>query len=825
MELAAVSAALAERRPLAILGEAGIGKTTLARSAIGASDRRAFEAGGLATLSWMPRFALARALGRTELPGDLEHAAQLVEDSIGDGALLFDDVQWADAQSRKALGLLSGRVALLAAVRRDDPAAEEAIRQLADDGFELLELPPLGDEAASTLVRQLRPELTDSAVARLVQSARGNPLVLGELATHGEASESFRLALAARLRGLSGAGRETLGLLCLAGRPLPSDQVEGGGCTELLERGFAVGQGGAVSVRHALIGEVLAQLLEPTERVRLHSWLARLVDGPGEAARHHAAAGEREQAHAKALEAAGSAETAGAAAAHLGLAAETAIGSHADVLRLQAIRALSDAGDAERVMRLLDAVTEEDPETRALVCVYRSRASWWLNDPAAAREHIESGFRLVGGSGSEAEALLMAERARYTLLVEHDYAAAADAAKEALALAGEQGFGAGMALAYLGTAQAELGLGDWRGHLEAAVAQLRETGERSGEFVASYNLVRAECASGDPLRAWELAEDAIARMQSLGLTARARQLSLLALSIDSQLGRFDHVISRGQDLIDELVDPRSRESLASTYAMALVDTGGFREAGNLMRRLEPSVTQDVWGAGLLLYARAEHELWSGRPKAAAAAAADFAQRFGGRYPYADETTAVVASWAALALGTEPPEPPPPSGLDLGAALQAELAGLCSLAAGDAASAADAFRSGAACAAGHSLRDELRCSYGEGEALRRSGRRDDAVDVLEAVEARAQEHGMTPLLSWIRRSLRAGGGRRSADRVRDGLLTGRERELLALVREGLSNAEIARRLGLARRTVETQLASAQRKLGAASRLQAALLDAE
>jgi DNA-binding NarL/FixJ family response regulator len=95
--------------------------------------------------------------------------------------------------------------------------------------------------------------------------------------------------------------------------------------------------------------------------------------------------------------------------------------------------------------------------------------------------------------------------------------------------------------------------------------------------------------------------------------------------------------------------------------------------------------------------------------------------------------------------------------------------------------------------------------------------------LEEVERRAAELGFAPLLGRIRRSLRAAGQRRSADRsVTPGGLTGREREVLALVAEGLTNPEIAARLGLAPRTVATQIASASAKLGATNRAQAASL---
>jgi DNA-binding NarL/FixJ family response regulator len=54
------------------------------------------------------------------------------------------------------------------------------------------------------------------------------------------------------------------------------------------------------------------------------------------------------------------------------------------------------------------------------------------------------------------------------------------------------------------------------------------------------------------------------------------------------------------------------------------------------------------------------------------------------------------------------------------------------------------------------------------------------------------------------------------------LTGREREVLALVGAGLSNAEIGGRLGLAEKTVKHYMTSILGKLGAVSRVEAALI---
>ena len=58
-----------------------------------------------------------------------------------------------------------------------------------------------------------------------------------------------------------------------------------------------------------------------------------------------------------------------------------------------------------------------------------------------------------------------------------------------------------------------------------------------------------------------------------------------------------------------------------------------------------------------------------------------------------------------------------------------------------------------------------------------------------------------------------------EHVSEEALTGREREVLALVAEGLTNATIARRLWVAESTVAKHLQQAYAKLGVHSRLAA------
>jgi DNA-binding NarL/FixJ family response regulator len=53
------------------------------------------------------------------------------------------------------------------------------------------------------------------------------------------------------------------------------------------------------------------------------------------------------------------------------------------------------------------------------------------------------------------------------------------------------------------------------------------------------------------------------------------------------------------------------------------------------------------------------------------------------------------------------------------------------------------------------------------------------------------------------------------------LTPRETEVLSLVRQGLANKQIARRLGISERTVKAHLTSTFQRIGVADRTQAAL----
>ncbi|HET6740904.1 MAG TPA: AAA family ATPase [Kribbella sp.] len=107
----------------------------------------------------------------------------------------------------------------------------------------------------------------------------------------------------------------------------------------------------------------------------------------------------------------------------------------------------------------------------------------------------------------------------------------------------------------------------------------------------------------------------------------------------------------------------------------------------------------------------------------------------------------------------------------------------------------------------------------GEWLRRRGRRNDARHELRAAHAMFTERGMATFAALAARELGAAG-----ERVREGAtpasttLTPQETQIARLVREGLSNAEIADRLFISPRTVEWHLGKVFAKLGITSRRQ-------
>lgn len=102
---------------------------------------------------------------------------------------------------------------------------------------------------------------------------------------------------------------------------------------------------------------------------------------------------------------------------------------------------------------------------------------------------------------------------------------------------------------------------------------------------------------------------------------------------------------------------------------------------------------------------------------------------------------------------------------------------------------------------------------------------DPRELIAGVQA-AAEGGAYLSPSVARRVISQFGGKAlgkaAAARARAGELTGREREVLALVGAGLSNAEIAQRLHVVEGTVKAYVSAILARLGLKNRVQAAIL---
>ncbi len=433
---------------LVLTGESGIGKSTLAAEIVVQVGVPTFIGGALATLSWMEHLCLRRALGRDLAGADPSAVALEVQDAVGDGLLVLEDLHWASPSTLAVVGLLVNRVRLLATIRSGSADADHATASLLDGGFAEVRIEPWDDGSAAALVRASGTARSAQDEARILRLAGGNPLLLVELARHDVPPASLRLSMAARLRELDPVSRATFDLIALAGRPLSRTLL---GSTELagLEAaGLVVIGGGAdrtVTARHALLAETAVELMDDVRRRQAHATVARLIADPGESARHHEQAGERELALDKALRAADGAGTQLERAGHLRLAARMASGPEADRLRLRAARVFDAVQDWAAALEVLDAISDTDPDVRAWVALLTARSAWKAGRPDLLRSAIDTGLALTEGVDSEVGVRLRVERPRVPLLIDYDIPTAIASATEGLALARRSGTAVGRA--------------------------------------------------------------------------------------------------------------------------------------------------------------------------------------------------------------------------------------------------------------------------------------------------------------------------------------------------------------------------------------------
>jgi DNA-binding CsgD family transcriptional regulator/tetratricopeptide (TPR) repeat protein len=228
-----------------ISGEAGIGKTSLMREVVQRAQGRARVLVGACDDLLIPRTlgpfrdmplgdgsTLRRALDRgADRDAVFTSVIEEFDDPLRPTLVVVEDAHWADEATRDVLAFLGRRVAamptILAITYRDGLPAEHPLRAVLGtlSGSSVCRLPlaPLSDDALTTLALGATVE-----PVRLRQLTGGNPFLVAEVLAAGDPSAvplTVRDAVAARVQGLAPAARDVLVLLAVAPGGLELDRL------------------------------------------------------------------------------------------------------------------------------------------------------------------------------------------------------------------------------------------------------------------------------------------------------------------------------------------------------------------------------------------------------------------------------------------------------------------------------------------------------------------------------------------------------------------------------------------------------------------------
>lgn len=804
-----------------------------------------------------------------------EHAPQV---------LVIEDLHWADESTLALLSFLlrtltRGRILLVLTCRSDDVRRGDAVSRFIGESTRarLLERVTV-ERLAPSAVRQLAESiagqpLTDTVLERIHERAEGVPFFVEEIAgcSTGPLPGSLRDLLLARFDRLDDDAKRVVQVVSGAERPLAHSLVAllSGLPEARLDEAIREATLGGILVvldddyrfRHELLREAVHDDLLPGERARLHRAYAEALEANGSAdgdpaalAHHWQLAQDGRRALAAAVTAMLDAKSrfAFASAARFGeLALDLwiQVPDAADVVgvdRLELLRTLGsvlrNAGDGERALAVVDlALDEIDPDTvdpAMHARLLRDKAYYTMNlGRAGSIPLLRQALGVLDGRVDDDRlraSILNQLASRYMIAGFLDDAIdlAAEAGERALRAgsADEQSIAAnvrGGARAHLGDLEA--------GHREYALAlRLAEGTNAEMRYRVNYSdLLGLLGRYGDAIR---VAEDGLASARAFGVERTTGALMTQNMAVPllerGEIGRVEEILAR------ELAQRTLRIShmySTMTRVRVLSWRGRHEEAAEILREWHPAFDET---------GRVERQIWYDEVMmrvAVAEGGGDLGRALDEvRRMLADDGPVFLhqrrllleAGWMIAELRASGAEVDDAAGevrdawlaqpaqlLDdawwsiLEAFLAPSVAGLrAAVALADDDDVPVTFRV--------TTRLELARLLVDG------GERVEAASVVTLALREAERLGHVPLTQTVGAFAAAAGlaAASESDRPDAGPdpLTARERQVLELIAEGLSNREIGGRLFISAKTVSVHVSAVLRKLGVRTRTEAAVM---
>jgi DNA-binding CsgD family transcriptional regulator/tetratricopeptide (TPR) repeat protein len=817
-----------------ISGEAGIGKSSLVEAI-----RGVLPAEGRLLVGYCDDLATPRVLGPlrdligsvgTALTQALEHGdrggvLEALRDEFGwakhPTVLAIEDVHWADEATFDVLRYLVRRAAQLPLVlvltyRDDELGTDHPLRHL------------LGLASRVGRVRRLRlARLTVAAVRRLSATSAvdadeifaitsGNPYFVAEVLAAGDAAAvplTIADAVQARVAQLDPATLEILERLAVVPSAVQRWLVEAlvpagpAALTPAEQRGLLAVTPGRVSFRHELARRAVVDSMPAARRVAANrSVLAALLARPGiEVSRvvHHAAqAGERDVILQYGPIAAREASAAGAhreAAAHLRLVLDhhpllepPAEAELWEGFAIESYTVDGPAGDALAAQRrAVELRRNGDACAHGAALRWLSRICWWAGDRAGADAAADEAIAVLSTAGDDhLLAMALSNKAQLHALEGRD-AEAIVVARQAIALGKDVPATLSHALNNLAVAFYRRGDVAATSTLEESLRVALAADEPEHACRAYSNLIWQDLEQlhlDDARR--RLAEGIeFAERSDFLMFSRYLQVALGALRFAT--ADWDEVVPAAAYALDG--SPPVRCTALALIGRTRLRRGEPGAVDTLREAWRIAVTmrecQRVGPAAAALAEAAMLDGDAGTATAELTEAYELARRFG---------TVAVRAELAYWLGR--------AGHPVGEYRLHHPYAL--LADGRWREAAEVWR-----AAG--------CRYEHAAALAESPETDDQLAALAILDTLGAE----PLARLVRARLKSLGVARiprgpvPATRVNPAGLTERQVEVVQLLAQGMTNAEIAVQLVLSVRTVDSHVAAALDKLGARSRREA------